>query len=176
MNFNRATLVGRLTRDPETRSLPSGQTVANFGLATSRFWTNSQSGEKQKSTEFHNIVAFGRLGEICAQYLQKGTLVLIEGRLQTRSWEDQSGVKHYRAEIVAQTMQMGPKSAGAAAAPRPVTAATSRAAAIEEEIPVIEADEQPAAEETAATPETTSEEAITSESQEGEIDVKNIPF
>ncbi len=107
MNLNKAIIVGRLTRDPEVRVTTAGQNVANFGMATNRIW-NDQQGNRKESTEFHNIVAFGRLADICSQYLAKGKLILIEGHLQTRSWEDQNGNKKYRTEIVAENMQMGP--------------------------------------------------------------------
>ena len=102
-------LIGRLTRDPETKSLPSGQSVANFGLATDRFFSD-KAGQRQQQTEFHNIVLFGKLAEIATQYLNKGSLVLIEGRLQTRTWQDAAGNKKYRTEIVGERLQMGPKS------------------------------------------------------------------
>jgi len=110
MNFNKAIIVGNLTRDPENRATASGKAVSNFGVATNRFWTDDQ-GQQQKQAEFHNIDAFGRLAEICNQYLSRGSLVLIEGRIQTRSWEDKDGVKRYRTEIIADSMQMGPRSA-----------------------------------------------------------------
>jgi len=117
MNLNKAFVLGRLTRDPETRTMPSGQSVTNFGLATNRVWNDDQ-GQRQEKVEFHNIVAFRRLAEICSQYLKKGSLVLIEGRLQTSSWDDQqTGVKKYRTEIVAENMQMGPRSSGSSEAP-----------------------------------------------------------
>jgi len=112
MNLNKALILGRLTRDPEQRSLPSGKEVSNFGIATNRVWTDRESGEKKEQTEFHNVVAFGKLAEICNQYLNKGQLILIEGRIQTRSWEDQSGNKRSRTEIIAENMQMGPRSSG----------------------------------------------------------------
>lgn len=105
MDLNRATLIGRLTRDPELRSLPSGKTVTTFGLATGRVWTDAQ-GQKQKQTEFHNIVMWSKLGEIANQYLRKGRQAYIEGRLQTRDWTGQDGVKRYRTEIVADNMIM----------------------------------------------------------------------
>ncbi len=111
MNLNKVFLIGRLTRDPESRALPSGQSVSNFGLATNRVWTNPESNEKQEQTEFHNIVAFGKLAGICNQYLGKGSLVMIEGRIQTRNWQDQNGGTKYRTEIVAERIQMGPKGA-----------------------------------------------------------------
>jgi single-strand DNA-binding protein len=109
MNLNKIFLIGRLTRDPESRALPSGQTVSNFGLATNRVWTNPETSEKQEQVEFHNIVAFGRLADICNQYLSKGSLIMIEGRIQTRSWQDQNGDTKYRTEIITETMQMGPR-------------------------------------------------------------------
>lgn len=105
MDLNRATIMGRLTRDPELRSLPSGRSVATFGVATGRMWTDA-NGEKQKQTEFHNIVMWSKLGEIANQYLKKGSRVYIEGRLQTRDWAGQDGVKRYRTEIVADNMIM----------------------------------------------------------------------
>lgn len=111
MNVNKAIVCGNLTRDPEERTLPSGQPVSAFGIATNRAWTNAD-GQKQEQVEFHNIVAFGKLAEICNQYLTKGRLVYVEGRLQTRTWEGQDNVKRNRTEIVADTMQMGPRPAG----------------------------------------------------------------
>lgn len=105
MNLNKAMLIGNLTRDPESKTTPSGQNVCTFGIATNLVWTD-QNGEKQKKAEFHNIVAWRKLGEICAQYLKKGSKVYIEGRLQTRDWEGQDGVKRYRTEIVADNMIM----------------------------------------------------------------------
>lgn len=109
MNLNKIFLIGRLTRDPESRALPSGQAVSNFGLATNRAWTNQETNEKQEQTEFHNIVAFGRLADICNQYLSKGSLIMVEGRIQTRSWQNQDGDTKYRTEIIAESMQMGPR-------------------------------------------------------------------
>lgn len=109
-SVNRVILVGHLGKDPEIRSTPGGQSVAKFSLATSEKFTD-KSGEKQERTEWHNIVAWGKLGEICGQYLRKGKLVYIEGSLRTDSWDDkESGQKKYKTEIVAQNMQMlGPK-------------------------------------------------------------------
>jgi single-strand DNA-binding protein len=109
MNLNKAILVGRLTRDPETKSLPSGQQVASFGLATSRFY-NDKNSQRQEATDFHNIVFFGRTAEVASQYLKKGSLVLIEGRIQNRSWQDNDGVKKYRSEIVGERLQLGPRT------------------------------------------------------------------
>lgn len=110
MNLNKAILIGNLTRDPESRALPSGQNVSSFGLATNRVWFDANTKEKKQQVEFHNIVAFGKLAEICNQYLKKGTLAMIEGRIQTRSWQGQNGETKYRTEIVAEKMQMGPKT------------------------------------------------------------------
>lgn len=105
MDLNKVMLIGNLTRDPETRTIPSGQTVTSFGLATNRVWTDA-SGQKQEVVEFHNIVAWRRLAEICDQYLRKGSKIYIEGRLQTRSWDGQDGIKRYRTEIIANNMIM----------------------------------------------------------------------
>ncbi len=111
VNLNKVFLIGRLTRDPETRALASGQSLTSFGMATDRFFTD-KSGQKQQQTQFHNIVTFGRLADIASQYLTKGSLVLIEGRLQTRAWQDSSGNQRSRTEIIAERIQLGPKSAG----------------------------------------------------------------
>ncbi len=105
MNLNKAMIIGNLTRDPETRNTPSGQTVASFSVATNMVW-NDQSGQQQRKAEFHNVVAWRRLAEICGQYLQKGSKVYIEGRLQTSEWTGQDGVKRYRTEIIAENMIM----------------------------------------------------------------------
>jgi single-strand DNA-binding protein len=121
MNLNKAIVIGNLTRDPEARTLPSGQAVSSFGLATNRVWFDASTKEKKQQVEFHNIVAFGKLAEICNQYLKKGTLAMIEGRIQTRNWQDQSGVTKYRTEIVAEKMQMGPRSGGQQSAPKEAT-------------------------------------------------------
>lgn len=113
MNFNKAFILGNVTRDPELRTTPGGKTVSSFGVATNRVWKDA-SGQQQRSAEFHNVVAWGRLAEICHQYLKKGSLVFIEGRIQTRSWQDKnSGEKRSRTEIVAETMQLGPRAMGA---------------------------------------------------------------
>jgi single-strand DNA-binding protein len=104
--INKVILVGRLGKDPEVRYTPSGVTVANFSIATSEEWKDRETGEKQERTEWHRIVAWRRLGEICGEYLRKGKQVYIEGKLQTRSWEDRDGNKRYTTEIVASNMQM----------------------------------------------------------------------
>ncbi len=145
MNLNKVFLIGRLTRDPEMRMLPSGQAVANFGLATSRYFTD-KSGQKQQETEFHNIVLFGRLAEIASQYLRKGSLAFVEGRIRTRNWEDSSGTKKYRTEIIVERLQLGPKLAEKVIPPIPEETTTQQPAAektqvSEEEIPIIEEEE-----------------------------------
>ena len=115
MNLNKAFILGNVTREPEVRSLPSGQQVTNFSIATNRFFTSS-AGEKKQNTEFHNIVCFGKLADVSARYLNKGSLVLIEGRIQTRNWVNQAGAKQYKTEIIAESLQLGPRGAGAAPA------------------------------------------------------------
>jgi single-strand DNA-binding protein len=105
-SVNRVILVGRLGKDPEIRSIPSGTSVAKFSIATDERFTD-KSGQKQERTEWHNIEAWGKLGEICGQYLRKGKLVYIEGSIRTESWDDkESGQKKYRTKIVASDMQM----------------------------------------------------------------------
>jgi single-strand DNA-binding protein len=132
MDLNKVMIIGRLTRDPEIRTTPNGANVASFSVATSFNWTNQQ-GQKQEQTEFHNVVAWRKLAEIVGQYLKKGSQVYIEGRLQTRSWDDaSSGQKRYRTEIVADNMIMLGRAGGQAQqqqAPQPVI----------EETPVIDA-------------------------------------
>ena len=104
--INKVILIGRLGKDPEMRSTPGGQTVARFSLATDEKFTD-KSGEKQERTEWHNIVAWGKLGEICGQYLRKGRLVYIDGSIRTDTWDDkETGQKKYRTEIIAQNMKM----------------------------------------------------------------------
>jgi len=105
MSLNRVQLIGNLTRDPEVKQIPGGQTVATFSVATSFSW-NDASGSRQSKTEFHNIVAWRKLAEICGQYLKKGMKVFVEGKLQTRDWQGEDGVKRYRTEIVADNMIM----------------------------------------------------------------------
>lgn len=111
MNLNKVILIGNLTSDPELRSTPSGQAVCNFRMATNRVWSNKATGQKQQEAEYHTVVAWGRLAEIASQFLTKGSLAMIEGRLRTRSWQDSSGNKRFRTEVVAQTLQLGPRGA-----------------------------------------------------------------
>src|ERR1035441_8007162 len=113
--INKVILIGHLGADPETRAMPSGMTVANLRLATTESWKDKQSGEQQERTEWHNVALFGRLGEIAAEYLRKGSQVYIEGRLRTRKWQDKEGRDRYTTEIVANEMQMlGGRGGGAA--------------------------------------------------------------
>lgn len=129
MYLNKVFLYGNLTRDPEVRALPSGQQVASFALATNRTYTD-KAGAKQESTEFHNIVAFGRQAEVIAQYLKKGRPVFIEGRIQTRSWDDKAtGEKKYRTEIVIESFQFGPSAPGGPGASGPRSSASSTSSA-----------------------------------------------
>ena len=111
MYLNKAIIIGNLTRDPEVKSLPSGMRVTTFGLATNRVWKD-KTGAKQEDTQFHNIVVFGAQAETVGQYLKKGQTALVEGRIQTRSWDGPDGVKKYRTEIVADRVQFGPRSGG----------------------------------------------------------------
>ena len=113
MYLNKAIVIGNLTRDPELRSLPSGIKVCSFSLATNRVWKD-KNGAKQESADYHNVVVFGRQAETVAQYMKKGNSILVEGRMQTRSWDDKtSGEKKYRTEIIADRTQFGPRGAGA---------------------------------------------------------------
>jgi single-strand DNA-binding protein len=174
MNLNKAFILGNVTRDPEVRALPSGQQVTSFGIATNRFYT-SQAGEKKQEAEFHNVVCFGKLADISSRYLNKGSLVLIEGRIKTRNWTNSAGVKQYRTEIIAEGLQLGPKGAGNTGnsnyskpfnQPEPEQPK-------QEEIPIIEENYAPPANEI-------SDESAKQISFEGdaadEIDVKDIPF
>src|SRR5690348_8495121 len=112
MYLNKALIIGNLTRDPELRALPSGIQVASLSVATNRVWKD-KNGAKQESADFHNVVVFGRQAETSAQYLKKGQQIMVEGRIQTRSWDDKSsGEKKYRTEIVADRVQFGPKTGG----------------------------------------------------------------
>lgn len=125
MDLNKAMLIGRLTRDPEARTTPQGTSVTSFSVATNFRWKDA-TGNQQDKTEYHDIVAWRKLAEICAQYLKKGAKVYIEGRLQTRSWDDQSGNKRYRTEIVADNMIMlDSKGSGGGSAPFPSNASAT---------------------------------------------------
>ena len=170
MNLNKVYLIGRLTRDPEVRVMPSGQQVATFGLATDRFYTDKTSNQRQQKTEFHNIVMFGRLAEIASQYLKKGALAMVEGRIQTRDWQDAAtGQKRYRTEIVAETMQLGPRGSESPASAQ--SYGEARAASPAKGY----GDSKPAKSQNAGK---TSEQEpdIPIIEEDNDIDVKNIPF
>jgi len=111
MYLNKAIIIGNLTRDPEIKSLPSGIKVASFSVATNRVWKD-KNGVKQENVDYHNVVVFGRQADIVGQYMKKGSSILVEGRMQTRSWDDASGVKKYRTEVVADRIQFGPRKEG----------------------------------------------------------------
>lgn len=152
MNLNKAFIVGNLATDPEKSTLPSGDSVVNFRVATNSYWVDKQ-GQRQQETEFHNIVLFGRLAEIASQYLNKGSLVLIEGRLRTRNWDDKNGVRHWKTEIVAERLQLGPRlsSEERTQDQRSTSQKTDSQEETEQDIPVIEEDEE-------------------------DVDVENLPF
>ncbi len=114
MYLNKAMLFGNITKDPEIRALPSGIKVASFGLATNRTYKD-KNGVKQEKSDFHNIVVFGKQAELIGQYMKKGSSLYVEGRIESRSWDDASGQKKYRTEIIVENFQFGPKSAGSAA-------------------------------------------------------------
>ncbi len=177
MNLNKIFVLGNLTADPISRALPSGQSVANFSIATNRIFYDKDR-QKQQQTEFHNVVAFGRISEIAQQYLKKGSMVLIEGRIQTRSWQDSSGNKRTRTEIITERLQLGPRSAFSRTDSAPDQSQVQKETPPaqeergslnkverQEEIPIIEEDKPSLA---------SSNE--NQDNNEEEIDVKNIPF
>ncbi len=143
MNLNKVQLIGRLTRDPEIRTTPSGQTVASISIATNRTW-NDKSGQKQEKSEFHNIVIWGRLAEIAGQYLTKGQEAYFEGRLETRAYTGKDGVERRTTEVVAENMQMGSRAQGSASFQKPAAPSNNAAsqAPKPEEIPTINLDEE----------------------------------
>jgi single-strand DNA-binding protein len=111
MYLNKAIIIGNLTRDPELKSLPSGIQVTSFSVATNRVWKD-RDGKKQESADYHNIVVFGKQAETTNQYLKKGSNVLVEGRMQTRSWDGPDGKKNYRTEVIAERVQFGNRPGG----------------------------------------------------------------
>ena len=133
--INKAILIGRLGKDPEARYTPDGTMVTNFNLATDEQWKD-KNGEKVQKTEWHRIVTFGKLAEICGNYLAKGKLVFIEGRIQTRSWEDKDGVKRFTTEIVASDMKMlDSKGQAKTEGSSPEAVSTSSGGGPEEDVP-----------------------------------------
>jgi single-strand DNA-binding protein len=143
MNVNKVMLVGRLTRDPEIRTTPGGQSVTSISMATGRTYTD-KAGQKQETTEYHNIVLWGRLAEIAGQYLIKGQECYVEGRLQTRSYTAKDGSERKVTEVVGESMQMGskPGQGGGGGYSRPAGAAPAKNETKEEEIPTINLDDE----------------------------------
>jgi single-strand DNA-binding protein len=152
-SLNRVTLIGNLTRDPELRKTTGGQSVASFTIATNRAYMGSD-GQKKEQADYHSLVAWGRLGEVCAQYLVKGKKIYVDGRLQTREWEGQDGQKRYRTEVVIENMIMLDRAGQTSGAPRP-------------------ADSKDIAAEAAAAPVMTDEP---SQAPADEIKLEDIPF
>ncbi len=143
MNFNKVFILGNLTRDPELRTTPTGQSVAQFGVATNRVWFD-KNRQKQTDAEFHNVVAWGKLAEIAGRYLSKGKLIFVEGRIKTRTWQDQSGQKRNRTEIIAESFQMGPKGGfgqGGEGADAPHQAEAPDAS-LPPDVPIIDSEEE----------------------------------
>lgn len=159
MNLNKVFLVGRLTVDPQLRMTAAGKPVASFGMATNRIWVNQQ-GQRQEETQYHNIVVWGRQAEVANQFLKRGSMVLVEGRLNTRTWQDQSGQNRKTTEIVADKLQLGPRPGGAPSFNNRAddSQEISQAASAKEELPEINLDEG------------------VSEKEGGEINPEEIPF
>jgi single-strand DNA-binding protein len=151
MNLNKVLLIGRLTRDPELRTTTSGQTVASFGLATNRFWKD-KNGQRQESTQFHNIILWGRLAEIAGQYLAKGQECYVEGRIESRTYTGKDGVERRITEITGENMQLGSRAQGSGQS-RPAAPAATQPAPAAEEIPTINLDEE-----------------------QGEVKIEDVPF
>jgi single-strand DNA-binding protein len=149
MNLNKAMIIGNLTRDPEVRTTPQGLNVASFSVATNLIW-NDSNGQRQEKVEYHNVVAWRKLADICAQYLKKGGKVYIEGRLQTRDWEGQDGVRRYRTEIIAENMIMLDRQGASGSAPR--------------------------GQEESVAPDNSPAPAASSDESNDEIKIENIPF
>ena len=162
-NLNKVFLIGNLTRDPEIRYVPSGSAVASFTLAVNRVY-KLPTGEKKEEAEFHNIVCFGKLADISSRYLRKGSLVMIEGRIKTRNWVNTQGVKQYRTEIIAETLQLGPKnSQGSGSLGQDYNKDLEKEQTVQDTIPVIEENYMPPADNA-------------SENKQDEINIKDIPF
>jgi single-strand DNA-binding protein len=147
MNVNKVILVGRLTRDPEIRTTPTGQSVATIGMATNNFWTD-KSGQKQEKTEFHTVILWGRQAEIAGQYLTKGQELFVEGRLQTREYTAKDGSQRRVTEVVGENMQLGSRAGGSTGGSAPRSQSSAPAAAKntepvpDEEIPTINLDDE----------------------------------
>lgn len=165
MDLNKVMIIGRLTRDPESRTTPGGANVCQFGLATNYVYNNRQTGQKVEQVEFHNIVMWGKLGEIAQQYLKKGRRVYVEGRLQTRQWEGQDGQKRNRTEIVADNMIMldGGSSASGGS---PSSTASGNSFSARSSTPKNDVVDQPSP----------TEELPTIQQDGGDVNVEDIPF
>ena len=168
-SVNMAIIVGNLTRDPELRYTPAGHAVCSFGVATNRTWTTAD-GERKEEAEFHNVVAWNRLAEICSQYLAKGRKVYIQGRLQTRTWEGQDGVRRSRTEIIADDMVI--LSPRGEAAPTPATAEGPAEAPPPEETASAKSESEAPSEEKEPEAKTEAPEAPSKEKPAGEKDTK----
>ncbi|MBT5338774.1 single-stranded DNA-binding protein [Candidatus Falkowbacteria bacterium] len=166
MDLNKAMMIGRLTRDPEGRTTPQGATVASFAVATNFVW-NDANGQRQERVEFHNVVAWRKLADICTQYLRKGSRVYIEGRMQTRDWEGQDGIKRYRTEIVADNMIMLDSRGSAAGQPQQSGPAP---------LPTIQADAPDPDTQIPQSNEGGNSGSSDSGASEDEIKIENIPF
>ncbi len=148
MNLNKVFIIGRLTADPQLRSTAGGQSVVSMGIATNRVWTD-KTGNKREETEFHTVIAWGRQAEIANQFLAKGSLMFVEGRLQTRAWQDKQGQQRKTTEIVCERLQLGPRPQGGGEArttraPEASSSGSGKSEEVprEEEIPVVDLDEQ----------------------------------
>ncbi|RME61358.1 single-stranded DNA-binding protein [Candidatus Parcubacteria bacterium] len=141
MNLNKVFLVGRVTADPELRTTPGGQSVTGFGVATNRVWTD-KTGKRQEEAEFHNVVAWGRQAEIASQFLKKGSMVLVEGRLRTRTWQDKEGRNRRTTEVICERLQLGPRPSEGSTFPQSAPPGDSESAhpAPAEEIPIVDLD------------------------------------
>lgn len=168
MNLNKVIIIGNLTADPELRSTPSGQSVGSLRIATNRVWIDKNTNQKQQEVEYHTVVVWGKLAEVASRFLTKGSLAMVEGRLKTRSWQDTSGNKKFRTEIIAQTLQLGPRlqkektafqGSDSSAINDTLSEERHQKESMREEIPIIE---EPM--------------TINEKKNEDEIDVKDIPF
>ncbi|MBI4193183.1 MAG: single-stranded DNA-binding protein [Candidatus Colwellbacteria bacterium] len=146
MNVNKVILVGRLTADPQVRTTTSGERVVTIGVATNRTWTD-KGGARRDATEFHNVVVWGRQADVVSQFLSKGSLVFIEGRLQTRTWQGKDGTQRRTTEVIAEHVQLGPRgaanapSAGQGGTPsEPFDRSSAQGAPVAEDVPVIDLD------------------------------------
>ncbi len=133
MNLNKVFILGRVTADPQLRTTPAGQSVTTFSIATNRVWTD-KTGKRQEEAEYHNVVAWGKQAEVATQFLAKGSLVLIEGRLRTRSWQDKQGQNRKTTEIICERLQLGPRATGS---PKTSGGALGSQELKAEEVPII---------------------------------------